>query len=126
MKNTLLFIFIFVFIVACSSPLDRKFSVDTFKEDTQALFSELDTSEVQLIMGTVLRFSFQKKDLTQMTYRDLLNEGKAYKNEQSGGKSQTRGKDKVKANWDISSEIVFVALVGLFIYLADIGAFSWM
>jgi hypothetical protein len=29
-------------------------------------------------MGTVLRLSIQKKDFTQMTYRQLLEDGKRY------------------------------------------------
>lgn len=78
MKNSLIIIFLLASLVACSSPLDRKFSADTFQEDTRALFTELDTSDVQLIMGTVLRLSFQKKDFTQMTYRQLLEDGKRY------------------------------------------------
>jgi hypothetical protein len=78
MKNALIIILLFASLVACSSPLDRKFSADTFQEDTRDLFTELDTSEVQLIMGTVLRLSFQKKDFTQMTYRQLLEDGKGY------------------------------------------------
>jgi hypothetical protein len=37
-----------------------------------------------------------------------------------------KGKGSGRANWGIALGIIFTAFVGLFIYLADIGAFSWM
>jgi hypothetical protein len=37
-----------------------------------------------------------------------------------------KGKGSGRANWGIALGIIFTTFVGLFIYLADIGAFSWM
>ena len=71
-----------ILVVACSSPLDKKYSEDTIKEDAKELASELDSSDVKLLMGSIFRLTMQQEDLTQMTYGEILENGKAWKAEQ--------------------------------------------
>ena len=71
-----------ILVVACSSPLDKKYSEDTLKEDAEELRSELDSSDVKLLMGSIFRLTMQQEDLTKMTYGEILENGKAWKAEQ--------------------------------------------
>lgn len=71
-----------ILVVACSSPLDKKYSEDTIKEDAKELRSELDSSDVKLLMGSIFRLTMQQEDLTKMTYGEILVNGKAWKAEQ--------------------------------------------
>lgn len=71
-----------ILVVACSSPLDKKYSEDTIKEDAKELRSELDSSDVNLLMGSIFRLTMQQEDLTKMTYGEILENGKAWKAEQ--------------------------------------------
>ena len=71
-----------ILVVACSSPLDKKYSEDTIKEDAKELRSELDSSDVKLLMGSIFRLTMQQEDLTKMTYGEILENGKAWKAEQ--------------------------------------------
>ena len=71
-----------ILVVACSSPLDKKYSEDTIKEDAEELRSELDSSDVKLLMGSIFRLTMQQEDLTKMTYGEILENGKAWKAEQ--------------------------------------------
>ena len=69
-------------IVACSNPLDKKYSEERFPQDAKAIQQKLDTSETALLMGTVLRYAMEGKKLDGMTYRELLEDGKKYRAEQ--------------------------------------------
>ena len=71
-----------ILVVACSSQLDKKYSEDTIKEDAKELRSELDSSDVKLLMGSIFRLTMQQEDLTKMTYGEILENGKAWKAEQ--------------------------------------------
>jgi len=71
-----------ILVVACSSPLDKKYSEDTIKEDAKELRSELDSSDVKLLMGSIFRLTMQQEDLTKLTYGEILENGKAWKAEQ--------------------------------------------
>ena len=81
MKKALL-ILSSVLMLACSSPLDKKYSEQTIKEDVKELRNELDSSEVKLLLGSIFRLTLAQKDLTKMTYGEILEDGKAWKAEQ--------------------------------------------
>ena len=81
MKKALI-IFSSVLFVACSSPLDKKYSEGSFEEDAKQLRSEVDSADAMLLMGSILRLTMQQEDLTQMTYGQILENGKAWKAEQ--------------------------------------------
>ena len=81
MKKVLI-IFSSILFVACSSPLDKKYSKGSFEEDAKQLRSEVDSADAMLLMGSILRLTMQQEDLTQMTYGQILENGKAWKAEQ--------------------------------------------
>lgn len=81
MKKALI-IFSSILLVACSSPLEKKYSEDTFEEDAKELRNELDSTEAKLLLGSIFRLTMQQEDLSKMTYGEILENGKAWKAEQ--------------------------------------------
>ena len=71
-----------ILVVACSSPLDKKYSEDTFEEDAKELRNELDSTDAKLLLGSIFRLTLQQEDLSKMTYGEILENGKAWKAEQ--------------------------------------------
>jgi hypothetical protein len=82
MKKQLLLIGITTLILSCSSPLDKKFNEETAKEDIEAIKSKLDTTELQLMAGSMIRLKLQDEKLENMTYLEILENGKKWKKEQ--------------------------------------------
>ena len=83
MKNKqLLLIGITAFLFSCSSPMDKKFNEETAKEDIKAIKSKIDSTELQLLAGSIIRLKFQDKKLEEMTYGEILEDGKKWKAEQ--------------------------------------------
>lgn len=81
MKKALI-IFSSILMVACSSPLDKKYSDDTFEDDAKELRNALDSTEAKLLLGSIFRLTMQQEDLSKMTYGEILENGKAWKAEQ--------------------------------------------
>jgi len=75
----LLGISICALLIACSSPLDKKFNEQTVKNDMLAVNDKLDSIELGLLAGSIFRLKFQKKNLEEMTYGEILEEGKKWK-----------------------------------------------
>lgn len=69
-------------IIACSSPLDKKFSEETAKQDLKELEEKIDSTDINLIVGTMVRFAFENKDFNGMTYREILKDGRKWEEEQ--------------------------------------------
>jgi len=82
MKKQLILIGIAALFMSCNSPLDKKFNEETAKEDLEAIESKLDTAEFQLLAGSMLRLKLQEKELENMTYSEILEDGKEWKKEQ--------------------------------------------
>ena len=82
MKKHLLLIGITLFLFSCSSPLEKKFNEETAKEDIKAIKSKIDSTELQLLAGSMMRLKFQDKKLEDMTYGEILEDGKKWKAEQ--------------------------------------------
>jgi hypothetical protein len=72
-------LFALVMLSSCNSTLDKKFSEETFQEDFTVLRSELDSSDARLLVGNILRLTFLQEDLSQMTYRQILEDGKEWR-----------------------------------------------
>ncbi|MEQ8910289.1 MAG: hypothetical protein RIC95_13910 [Vicingaceae bacterium] len=70
-------------LFSCSSPLDKKFKDETVKEDMLAMKNELDSTEIKLLLGTMMRYKFQDKELENMTYAKILEDGKKWKVEKA-------------------------------------------
>lgn len=83
MKKIYFLIGILIFLQACNSPLDKKFNEDTAKEDLKAIEKELDSTELEILAGSLLMLKLQDKKLEEYTYSEILNEGKAWKEEQA-------------------------------------------
>lgn len=81
MKKTLILISL-AFLAACTSPLEKSYSEETFEQDTKELEAQLDTADLQLLVGSILRLSFEGKDMSSMTYSEILENGKQWKAEQ--------------------------------------------
>ena len=83
MKNKqLLLIGITAILFSCSSPMDKKFNEETAKEDIEAIKGKIDSTELQLLAGSMIRLKFQDKELEEMTYGEILDDGKKWKAEQ--------------------------------------------
>lgn len=77
--STIATLLVLVLLVACSKPLDKKYNPQTFVTDVAAL---KDSTQQYVIAATVLRLSYEEKDLTQYTLAQLLEEGNRYMAEQ--------------------------------------------
>jgi len=62
--------------------MDKKFNEETAKEDIKAIKSKIDSTELQLLAGSMIRLKFQDKKLEEMTYGEILEDGKKWKAEQ--------------------------------------------
>lgn len=82
MKKTLLFISLIGLLWSCSSPLDRKFSEESSEKDIKEIKSELDSTELMLLAGSMIRLQMTGEKLEEMTYREILDNGKEWKAEQ--------------------------------------------
>jgi len=85
MKRTKLFLLtigISAIIFSCSSPMAKKYNEETAKDDIAAIKEKLDTTEIQLLAGTMFRLKLQDKKMEDMTYAEILEDGKKWKAEQ--------------------------------------------
>lgn len=77
-----------IILIACSNPLDKKFNKETAKEDFKTL--GLDSADNMLLAGALVKLTLEQEDLTQMTYRDILEYGKNLKDEQEKKKAEEK------------------------------------
>lgn len=81
-KKKLLLIGLTAFLFSCSSSMDKKFNEETAKEDIESIKGKIDSTELQLLAGSMIRLKFQDKKLEEMTYGEILEDGKKWKAEQ--------------------------------------------
>lgn len=82
MKKHFLVMAVAALLFSCSSPMEKKYSEETIKGDIEALQSKLDTADLQLLAGSMMRLKFQGEKLEEMTYGEILENGKNWKAEQ--------------------------------------------
>jgi hypothetical protein len=82
MRKGILFIGIVTLLISCSSPMDKKFNEKTAKEDIEAIKEKIDTTEFQLLAGSMMRLKFKGEKIEEMTYSEILENGKNWKIEQ--------------------------------------------
>ncbi|MCD8401422.1 hypothetical protein [Tenacibaculum finnmarkense] len=82
MKKELLLIGIISLLLSCSSPMNKKFNEKTFKEDIEAIKNNIDSTELELLAGSMLRLKFKGEKIEEMTYSQILENGKKWKVEQ--------------------------------------------
>jgi len=90
MKKQLLLIGLAALLFSCSSPLDKKFNADTSMEDIQAIKGKIDSTDLKLLAGSMIRLQFQDKKLEEMTYGEILENGKTWKAEQDKIEAEQR------------------------------------
>lgn len=67
---------------SCSSPLDTKVNMNASKEEMEEIFSDLDSNDTKLIIGSMIRLQFQGENIESMTYSEILENGKEWQKEQ--------------------------------------------
>jgi hypothetical protein len=82
MRKGILLIGIVTLLISCSSPMDKKFNEKTAKEDIEAIKEKIDTTEFQLLAGSMMRLKFKGEKIKEMTYSEILENGKNWKIEQ--------------------------------------------
>jgi hypothetical protein len=84
MKNTFLLLTVVLTLLSCSSPLDKNYNDDTLKEDAQEIkeSGDLEENDAELIAGWIMKSKLTGQDLSDKTYREILEEAKSFKNEQ--------------------------------------------
>jgi len=82
MRKQLLLIGFVVLMFSCSSPMDKKYNEETAKDDFEVIRSKLDTTELMLLAGSMIRLKLQDENLEKMTYAEILDNGKKWKAEQ--------------------------------------------
>ncbi|MGW1454528.1 hypothetical protein ACWBC2_06000 [Salegentibacter agarivorans] len=82
MTKKLVLIGMSILLFACNSPLDKKFNEETAKEDIEEVKEEIDSTDLKLLAGSMIRLKFQDENLEDMTYGEILENGKKWKAEQ--------------------------------------------
>ena len=90
MKNTYSLIVLCFLMFSCSSPMDKKFREEASNEDMKLISKELDSTELGLLIGNIIRLKFQDKKLEEMTYAEILEDGKKWKIEQEKIEAEQR------------------------------------
>lgn len=81
-SGTIWLLFLGIMLVtSCSSPMDKKYNQETAGEDIVAIRSELDSTKIKLLAGSIIRLKLQDKQLEEMTYAEILKEGEKWKEE---------------------------------------------
>ena len=81
---------IIMLLLSCSSPLKKKFNEETAKEDIEKLKTKIDSSEIALLAGTMMRLKLQDEKIEEMTYSEILEKGKKWKEEQEKIEAEQR------------------------------------
>jgi len=82
MKKTLFLIILIGILWSCSSPLDNKFSGETSEKNIKEITSKLDSTELMLLVGSMLRLQMTGEKIEEMTYREILENGRKWKTQQ--------------------------------------------
>jgi hypothetical protein len=69
-------------LAACSSPLEKIYSEESLEQDAPALKEALDSNDLNLLMGSIFRLTLKGEDLSNMTYNEILEDGRNWKAEQ--------------------------------------------
>lgn len=70
---------ILAILVSCSSPLDKKFNEETSEKDLKEISAKLDSAELMLLAGSMIRLKLTGENLEEMTFREILENGKEWK-----------------------------------------------
>jgi len=82
MNKTILLISLIGILCSCASPLDNKYSGDVTEKDINEIKAELDSTELMLLVGSVIGLQMTGEKVEEMTYREILENGKKLKAQQ--------------------------------------------
>ncbi|MBD0778471.1 hypothetical protein HPE56_11755 [Maribacter sp. ANRC-HE7] len=78
MKRHFFLFVLFILLLSCTSPMERKFNKETSKADIEALREELDSAAFMLLAGSLVRLQLEEVPLETMTYAEILENGKKW------------------------------------------------
>ena len=97
-SGTIWLLFLGIMLVtSCSSPMDKKYNQETAGEDIVAIRSELDSTKIKLLAGSIIRLKLQDKNLEEMTYAEILKEGEKWKEEKEKKEAEQKALAKKAA-----------------------------
>lgn len=67
-----------IVIFSCSSPMNKKYKEENLAHDILAMNEKLDTTEIQLLAGTIFRLKFKNEKIDNLTYAEILEKGKIW------------------------------------------------
>ncbi|MEH6771895.1 hypothetical protein [Maribacter arcticus] len=84
MKKTLLIIVVVVLTFSCSTPLDKKYSEETFTTDAKEIkeSGKLSDEDALVMAGWIMRSKLKGEDLEGKSYNEIIMDAKDYKKEQ--------------------------------------------
>jgi len=82
MKKLLLLVGMTAVLFSCSTPMEKKYNEKTALKDIQLIKAAIDSTEFNLLAGSVFRLKLEDKKLEEMTYAEILEDGKKWKAEQ--------------------------------------------
>lgn len=118
MKNVIYLIAALFLFVSCSSPMENKYSEETFEKDLKEIkeANALDSNEASLLVMYFMRAKFKGDNLDGKTYKQILEEAKELKaKEIEEEKEQKELAEKVRKEKEekmaLLKEVVTVSLV---------------
>lgn len=76
--------------ITSNTLLDRKHSKATEQEDMNAILKELDKVDARTLTNAMLWMDVKNIDRNGMTYRDILEQGKVWKQEEDERRAQSK------------------------------------
>lgn len=88
------------FLYSCTAwPLDRLYNPDTFTEDMKDVRKNISLDDSIIIMDNIMRLSVLGEDIEQMTYRQIMEDGKDRKKSREKAKEEARKHAKQNASY---------------------------
>ena len=69
-------------ILGCTKTIERRYSEKTVNDDMKTLKAELDSTNYALLSSTIIRNALEGKSMENVTYADILKDGKRWKTKQ--------------------------------------------
>lgn len=84
MKKTVLIFLVAILTFSCSTPLDKKYSEETFETDAKEIkeSGKLSEEDALIMAGWIMRSKLKGENLEGKTYNEIIEEAKDYKKEQ--------------------------------------------
>ncbi|MEQ8926072.1 MAG: hypothetical protein RLO81_09690 [Fulvivirga sp.] len=77
-----------IVLTSCTSPLEKKFDPNSSESDLKEIRNHLDSTELMLLAGNMIRLKMIGEDLEQYTYNDILADAKKIKKEKEAQEAE--------------------------------------